>query len=176
MEQVLYIIGQTLGVLAVILGFVNYQVKSREHVLYVHIVTALCFLVHYLLIGAYSGMAMNVVAAIRDIVYYKAGKNGRVSRVLSVGFMLIMGVMGVLAWEAWDSIFVIAGLMINSFAMSFINPNNVRKSILISSPMVITYNVFVHSYGGVIYESIVIVSSVIGLIRFGKNKEQDIKR
>lgn len=168
MEQILYIIGQGLGIAAIGLGFINYQIKSREQVLYVHILTALCFLLHYLLIGAYSGMSMNFVAAIRDIVYFKAGKNGKVSWILSVGFMLVMGIMGVMSWEAWYSIFVVVGLMINSFAMSFSNPNNVRKSILISSPMVIAYNVFVNSWGGIIYESIVIISSVIGLFRFRK--------
>ena len=69
MEGFLYYVGQGLGVVAVILGFINYQVKTREQVLYVHIATTLCFGFHYMLIGAYAGMAMNFVAATLKIFF-----------------------------------------------------------------------------------------------------------
>ncbi len=72
----------------------------------------------------------------------------------------------------WYAIICIVGLFINSYAMSFVNPNGVRKSILISSPLVLAYDILVTSVGCAIYEAIVIISSIIGLIRFGKEKEK----
>lgn len=170
MGQILYYIGQGLGALAVILGFVNYQVKTREQVLYVHTATAVCFTLHYLFIGAYSGMVLNGFGIIRNIVYYFNGKKGNVSRPVAVIFALGMGVLGVLSWQNATSVLVVAGLIINSYAMSFSNPNNVRKSILVSSPLVLAYDVLVGSIGGAVYEAIVIISSVIGLIRYRKEK------
>lgn len=168
MEQFIYIIGQFLGVVAVVLGFINYQVKTREQVLYVHIATTLCFSLHYMLISAYAGMAMNFVGFVRNIVFYYAGKSGKVNRAWAISFSLIMGVMGVLAWEDWYSILAVVGLMINSYSMSFSDPNNLRKSILITSPMVLIYDGFVHSYGGMVYETVAIISSIIGIVRFGR--------
>lgn len=172
MEQILYFIGQGLGIVAVILGFINYQVKTREQVLYVHLATTICFAFHYMFIGAYSGMAMNFVGMVRNLVFYYAGKNGKVSKIWSVSFAVVMGVMGILAWENWYSVLAVVGLVINSYSMSFSNPNNIRKSILITSPMVFAYDIFVTSIGGAVYEAIVIVSSVIGLIRFSKKGKQ----
>lgn len=173
MEQILYYIGQGLGIVAVILGFVNYQVKTREQVLYVHIATTVCFTLHYMLIGAFSGMAMNFIGIIRNIVFYFAGKNGKVSKVWSVSFAVIMGIMGVIAWESWYSVLAVVGLVINSYSMSFTNPNNIRKSILITSPLVLAYDVLVSSVGGAVYEAIVIISSIVGLIRFSKKGENN---
>ena len=70
MDKMVYYIGQALGVVAVILGFINYQVKTRERLLVVHMATTLCFVAHYLCLGAWAGMAMNFVGFIRNIVFY----------------------------------------------------------------------------------------------------------
>ena len=170
MEGFFYYVGQGLGVVAVILGFINYQVKTREQVLYVHIATTLCFGFHYMLIGAYAGMAMNFVGTVRNVVYYFACRDGKNGRPWAILFSVLIGGIGIISWEAWYSVFVVLGLVINSYAMSFKNPNNVRKSILVSSPLVLTYDAFALSYGGMVYETVVIVSSIIGLIRFNKKE------
>ncbi len=175
-ETTVFYIAQALGVIAIILGFINYIVKTRGQVLFVNSATTVCFVLHYLCLGAWAGMALNFVAFIRNIVYYYAGKNGRVSKVLSIAFTVIMGAMGItvslIAKEGWYFIFSVVALMINSFAMSFSNPTNIRKSILITSPMVIVYDCFVFSVGGAVYESVAIISAIIGLIRY-KKKDQD---
>jgi len=115
---------------------------------------------------------MNFVGFVRNLVFYYAGKNGKVSRVLALLFALVMGAMGItaslIAKEGWYFVLSVVGLMINSYSMSFSNPNNIRKSILITSPMVLIYDGFVLSFGGMVYEAVVIISSVIGIVRFKK--------
>ena len=64
------------------------------------------------------------------------------------------------------------GLVINSVCLAFSDPQNVRKSILVTSPMVIVYNCFAHSYGGIVYETVAIVSSAIGIFRMTKNDKE----
>ena len=173
-ETTVFYIAQALGVVAIILGFINYIVKTRGQVLFVNSVTTVCFVLHYLCLGAWAGMAVNFVAFIRNIVYYYAGKNGRVSKALSITFTVIMGAMGtaisLITHEGWYFVLSVVALMINSFAMSFQNPNNIRKSILITSPMVLVYDCFVFSVGGAVYESVAVISSIIGLIRYRKTK------
>ena len=168
-----FYIAQALGVAAIILGFVNYIVKTRVQVLFINSLITATFVVHYLLCGAWTGMAVNAVAFIRNIFYFYSGKNGKVSRVLSFAFTLIMGAMGLavslIAREGWYFILSVVALMINSYAMSFSNPNNIRKSILITSPMVLVYNCFVLSVSGAVYEGVAIVSAIIGLIRHKKS-------
>lgn len=172
----IFIIGQILGVVTVLLGFINYQVKTREQVLIVHIATTLCFAFHYMCIGAWAGMAMNFVGFVRNIVFYFVGKEGKVPKPWSIGFTALMVAMGIVSWEAWYSILAVVGIGINSFAMSFSNPNNIRKSILVTSPIVLVYDLFAKSYGGMAYESIVIISSIIGIIKEAKNRKSQLSK
>ncbi len=170
MEQVLYVIGQLLGGVCVVLGFINYQVKTRKQVLVVNASTTLCFAFHYMLLGAWAGMAMNFVGFVRNIVFYFAGKNGKINKIWPIFFTIIIGSMGItaslIAKEGLYFCLSVAGLMINTYSMSFPNPSSIRKSILVSSPLVLAYNVFVSSWGGAIYEAVVIISSIIGILRF----------
>ena len=62
--------------------------------------------------------------------------------------------------------------MINTLCLSFTDPQKIRWSILVTSPMVLIYDAFVSSFGGVIYESVVIISSIIGIIRYRKREER----
>ena len=60
----------------------------------------------------------------------------------------------------------IVSLLINTVFMSIGDPQLVRKSILVSSPVMIVYDVLVASYGGILFESVIIVSSLIGVLRY----------
>lgn len=173
-----FYIAQALGVVTVILGFVNYQVKTRAQLLFVHIATTLCFSLHYLLLGAWAGMIMNFVGCIRDVVFYFIGRKGKVSKTLVILFAVILGTMGIaaslIAREGWFFVLSVLGLVINSCAMSFTDPDHIRKSILITSPMVLTYDCFVRSYGGAVYETVAIVSALIGIVRFRRKTDTNV--
>ena len=165
MDTIVYFVGQGLGIVAIALGFLSYQMKTREGLVLAQFATAICFVLHYLMIGAYSGMALNIISVIRNYVYCQLGKKGSVAKVWAVVFSVIMGAIGILSWQNWYSIFVVLGLIINSYCMSFSNPQSIRKSILVTSPLVLIYDVLVLSVGGAVYESIAIISAVIGILR-----------
>ncbi len=172
MQLVLFIIGQVFGVIAIILGFLSYQMKTQKQLLVCQTATSLVFCIHYFLIGATTGMAMNMVNVVRNIFYYRRNQKGDKSLIVPIIFTSILAVIGILTWNGWYSIFVFLGLIINSMCMSFADPQNVRKSILVTSPMVLIYDAFALSLGGFIYESVAIISSVIGILRNAKkNKE-----
>ena len=165
MDTIVYFVGQGLGIVAIALGFLSYQMKTREGLVFAQFATAICFVLHYLMIGAYSGMALNIISVIRNYVYFQLGKKGSVAKVWAVVFSVIMGAIGILSWQNWYSIFVVLGLIINSYCMSFSNPQSIRKSIFVTSPLVLIYDVLVLSVGGAVYESIAIISAVLGILR-----------
>ena len=172
METLIYIIGQIFGIIAVILGFVTYQVRTQKKLLFVQILTTLVFVIHYLLIGAVSGMALNMVAMVRNIVYSRRDLKIFSSKGWPATFAVIMGIMGLLSWQGWYSVFVVLGLVINSLCMAFKDSQKIRKSILVTSPLVLIYDAFALSVGGMIYESVAIVSALVGILRFRKEKTE----
>ena len=168
MDKILFIVGQSLGILAIALGFLSYQLKTQKQLLLCQTAVCFVFCLHYLLIGAITAMAMNTVNIVRNLVYYRRNQKGEKTMLIPILFTAILGIIGILTWEAWYSVFVFFGLIINSLCLSFSNPQNVRKSILVTSPLVLIYDVFALSIGGFVYESVAIISSVIGIIRFKK--------
>jgi hypothetical protein len=172
MEKYIYIFGQCLGALAVVMGFISYQMKTRQQLLLLQALTSLTFCVHYLMIGAVSGMAMNVVCLIRNFVYFGLSSKEKTPKWIPVAFAVVTAIIGLFSWNAWYCVFIFLGLVIHSVCIAMKNPQNVRKSILVTSPLVLIYNAFVSSYGGMIYESIAVISSIIGIIRY-KDKKAD---
>ena len=158
-----------MGVVAIAFGFISYQMKTQKQLLAMQLATCIIFCVHYLLIGAFTGMAMNCVGVLRNIVYYHRNKRGDTRMLWPVIFAVVMGIMGLLTWDAWYSVFVFVGLIINTLCFAFSDPQKVRGSILVTSPLVLIYDIFTLSIGGIIYESVAIISSLIGIFR---NKKQ----
>ena len=169
MDKAIYIIGQILGGVAIILGFISFQMKTQKKLLIMQTLATLVFCFHYFMIGAMTGMAMNAVNIVRNFVYNYRNQNDKKGWLVPSLFALVIGIMGVITWDAWYSAFMVVGIVINTLAMAIPDPQKVRKSILITSPIVIVYNCMTFSMGGTIYEAVVITSSVIGLYR-NKNK------
>jgi len=167
-SDTMHLIGQLFGGIAVLLGFISFQVSSSKKLLLVQIATAAVFCVHYLLIGAISACILNVVGIVRNIIYYHKDKKLFSGRYIPYLFGLIMLISGLLSWQGIFSLFLVSGQVINTVCLSLRDPQNIRKSILVSSPLVLIYDVFAISIGGIIYESVVIISSVIGLYRYHK--------
>lgn len=168
-HSTLWLIGQVFGIFAIVFGFISYQVKTQRRLLFMQGTVAFLFCIHYGLLGAYTGLAMNTVALIRNIVYDRLKDKG--TKLVPCIFIVILCGISVFTWDGWYSIFVILGIGINTYCMSFKNPQNVRKSIFVSSPLVLLYDVFTLSVGGIIYESVAIISAFVGVLRNSKKKE-----
>ncbi len=163
--NIVMIIGQIVGAMAIVFGFLSFQMNSAKKILTMQLVVTVLFSIHYLLIGALSGFALNLVGIVRNIVYYNLNSKNKSSKVIPIFFAAVMAIAGFISWQGFFSLFMIAGLVINSVCMSFSNSKNIKRSILVSSPMVIVYNVAFFSIGGIIYESVVIASSIVGLVK-----------
>ena len=166
------LIAQALGVVAVILGFVTYQMKSPKALLIVNLITCGVFCAHYLLLGAITGAVMNGIGIIRNLVYTNRNKKIFSSPAWPFIFAAIMLISGLVTWQDWRSILMVCALVINSMALSLKNAQHIRYSLLITCPLVMGYDVLLNSYGGIVYEGMSIVSAVIGIIRFRKTGQE----
>jgi len=166
------LIGQALGVVAVILGFVTYQMKSPKLLLIINLVTCGVFCLHYLLIGAISGAVMNGMCMIRNMVYTNRDKKAFSSPIWPFIFAAVMLAAGLVTWQDWNSLLMVSALVLNTLALSLKNTQHIRFSLLITCPLVLIYDVLLHSYGGIAFELMSMVSAVIGIIRFRKTPQE----
>ncbi len=162
--------GNIIGALAIIFFFWSYQVKDKAKLIFVQSGATLLTCIQYLLVGGYSGFALNIVCLIRNVFFFLMDKKQAKSPLIPIIFACILPIVSIFSWDGWISLFVIGGLTINTLCLGLGTAQDVRKSILLTSPMVIVYNIATQAYAGIVNETIVIISAVIGLIRFAKSR------
>ncbi len=164
-EDILYYIGQFLGIVAVILGFISFQMKTPKKILACQITVAFVFAAHYLFIGAPGAAALNLLAGCSNILYFFRAKRGGKGWFEPIFYIVMVTVTSILTWEAWYTVILMFGLYGTAVGLSLSDPQNTRKVMLVKAPLCLIYNALVFSVGGVVYESAVLASAIIGLIR-----------
>ena len=168
------ILGNAVGLVSAVFCFLSYQAKTPKKLLMLQCCATVATIISYAILGAWSGMALNVVCLFRNFTYTERAK--RVSLFASKAWgtimAVILGCIGALSWQGPISLFVIIPLMINTVILSLGDNRKLRISILFTSTLVIVYNLFFRSYFSVLMEATAIVSSVIGLIRYRGQEEE----
>ena len=162
--------GQIIGIIATAITAISYQFNSKKTLLFIQTLATTATCISYLLLNATSGFALNIVCIIRNLSFYfqKEGTKG-IYASTSV-FMLLMAILGAFSWQGPISLLIIFALIINTFFLSLGKVQILKYSILLTSGMILIYNIYVFTIGGIMNEGISIISAVIGILRF-KNKK-----
>lgn len=162
------IIGQIVSIIAVALFAVSYQVKQQKHIIIIQTFGTICWCISYYFIGAMSGFAVNIISIIRNISMLFIKPRTRLSYISTAVLVVAMGVAATLSWEGPRTIIIAVSLMANTIFFSFGDPQLLRKSVIFTSSGFLAYNIISMLSGGIISESMSIISSIIGIIRYRK--------
>ena len=166
------IIGQIFGIIATLVTFFSYQANTKRRILIIQTFACIFTCIGYFFLEARSGLVLNIVCIVSNIAFYFQKEGTKASYLSAVLFAGIMIVLGAISWQGLLSLLIIIALAANTVFLSLGKPQLLRKSILITSSMVLIYNVFVFSIGGIANEALAIISSIIGLVRFYKNNKK----
>ena len=162
------IIGQAIGIIAPIMTIISYQLNTKKKVLFALSLATFATCISYLLLGATVGCVLNAVCLIRNLICFFFVKSKRDVYVWFGIFGVIMGVCGAFTFEGLYSLLSIFGLIINTFFVILGDVQWLRKSILLTSTMVLIYNIIVFSVGGIANETVALISATVGIVRFRK--------
>lgn len=168
MQNIVTLIGHALGFISVGLFFYSYQCTQKSKIMIIQTVATALSVIQYLLIGASSGFALNIICIIRNFIFYYREKNQRTDMVSPILLAVCMAIVSFFSWEGIHSLLITLGLAVNTICMGVFNAKTFRKTILISSTLILIYNIFASSYSGILSESISLISAVIGIIRYSK--------
>lgn len=167
------VIGNIISFIAVTLTFISYQANSRKKVLCILCISACVSAISFLILEAWTGFAMNIVAFLRNITYCNKDKKFFSGKYIPFIFAGIMICLGIATWTRWYCILSVTGLVINTLALGFGSAQLIRKSILVTSPMVLLYDLLAGNIVEAVKELIAIISSVIGIIRYRKESKDE---
>ncbi len=166
------IIAQIFGIGAMISLFSIYQQKSRKKLIICKLCADICWVFHYMLLGAPGGMIPNFIGIFRELVFVnRESKKWADMPIWPILFILINWGVGITTFKAPINILPIAASTFVTISLWLKKP---RLTKLISAPVSMTfliYDIFVGSYVGIINESISIISIIISFIRERKKNE-----
>lgn len=165
------IICQVIGIVAMVLSVTSFQMKTKKQIIIMQCLTGAVFAVHYFMLPQGSGVAggvVNLVAIVRNIVFYFNNKPVFKSKWWVVLFCILMGGSAVVSRPEPISVFMCIAMVFNTLSIASEKPITVRKIILISSPFALVYNIAVSSVGGIVNEALVCVFTLITLIKYDR--------
>lgn len=186
---------QLLGFVAIFVNIISVQFNSYKKIILLKTVGSFLFATQYFLLGAFSGMVMDIIGTIRNIVFTSVVQKNKSTKPYIILFSIITFVLGVstiiLTWDKsieavskWTdnigfatglavfiSILSIIAKLLSTVAYGINNPHKIRMLNLPTSMCWVVYNAVVVSLAGVFNEILVISSIIIAEIRFKKDRK-----
>ena len=108
---------QILGFIGAAVSMFSFQSKKRSGILLLQIFSAACFGLHFTLLGAVSGAALNFLALARAMVFYFRGSKKWASSIVWLPVFILCSVGAVaLTWEGPISLLPMTGMILTTFA------------------------------------------------------------
>ena len=165
---------QLLAIFWLIIFAFSYHAKSRKSILSIQIAGLLLLALHFFLLSAWSGFAMIVVHIVMLVIFFWKEKVAVLNhKIFLYLFLFSYFVFTLITWQGYYSFFAFLGVGCATVAKWQYSPKQIRIISIPSGFFWIIYDVFVNSYGGLIAESIILISIIISLIM---NKRSKLKK
>lgn len=168
---------QMIGYIGMIFLVSSFQQNNRNRILILILTGQLIFIVHFILLGAWTAVAVNSVGAVRSVVFrFRDEKKWAAFSGWPFLFVAAFIGFGLATWQEWYSILPITAMSIETFGLWARNPKTIRIVNLFPHPAWFVYNYTQNSWPGMTTEVLLIVSIVVGIIRFDLLKKSPEKK
>ncbi len=164
-----YILSQVFTIIMYVLLAITYYAKDRKKILILSFLSLVANGVAYFLLSAWSGLAMCIVALIRNIIFLlderKNGKREQINKLDIVILIILYAIAIVSAVFTYDgplSLLSVIATMLYTFSV-WQKKTNIYKLLGIPIGILwILYNIYVMSIFGIILESVLLICSTTG--------------
>lgn len=174
------IAAQFIGIVAMVFNILSYQGKKQSTVIALQFFGGVLFAINFLMLGATVGGILNIIAAVRAIIFFYKDKLKADRMAWFVAFIILYISVYVLnftllgkeptAFNLVIEILPVIGMSALNIGFRLKNASDIRKYGLISSPAWLIYNIMVGSWGAIICEMLTLISIFVGIFRYDKSK------
>jgi hypothetical protein len=162
------LIAQILGLVGAAVLWTSFQCKSTNRLILLQLFASVFFSLHYFLLGAYTGLILNLTSVLRSYLLVNHHKKWASHRIAMVAVMLVFAVSGLITWNGWLSLLPTTAMVLGTLFMWSRNGKTLRLALLfIISPCWLIYNFAMGSIAGVLTEAVNVISVIVSLARFG---------
>ena len=166
---------QVVGFFAVATFLLSYQLKKRENIIAVNVLSRFLYILQYVLLGAFSGAVLDILGAVVSMIAgkkeHKWIRRHQTGVVIAITFSVAaIGLGMAFANQSILDLFSLAGILLHTSAFWMTNEKKIRAVSLLGSPFWIVYNFFSRAYGSAIGDILTILSILIAMFRYGKKE------
>ena len=165
------LVGEIAGYIAIVASVLIYHQKTRKNLLISKAVTDVLWIIHYFLMGGYTGAAVTCVALVREVVFFRSDWRNKNSKLILVVSLCISAVCTALTWDGVFSIFAMLCSMLSIVSFWIGEPKVSRIMAFPISGCMLIYGVANGSVAVLINEVLVMISSVIGILQHDRKKK-----
>jgi len=174
-----YILSQVLIIINSILLMITYQLKTRKSILIVSFFALFAAAGSYIFLSAWSGLAMIIVAIIRNLIFLidekKNGKSDVITKkdiIVLVILYIISIISAIFTYEGFWSLMSVFATMLYTYSVWQKKTRTYKILGIIVEITWIIYNIYIFSIFGIIVEIMLLISAIIGCIQEHKKKEE----
>ena len=174
------LIAQAIGLAAMAFNITSYQRKTRMGVIGFQLWGSVLFALNFYLLGATVGAMMNVLSAIRAIVFLNREKLRANHPAWLVGFVAAFLLSYGLTFTLFGTeatlknllveFLPVIGMTATTVSFRYTDAKTIRRFGLISSPSWLIYNLFACSLGAIACEVLSLGSILLGIWRMDRKK------
>ena len=148
-----------------------FQSNQHKNIMCIKLLSELAFTIQFLLMGAWTGAAMDAISVVRNYIFYRVVKKEKTTSKWIVFFSALMLVIGIMTWEGPMSLFAIFGKIMTTISYGMIHPKKIRLFTLPSCLSWMVYNIWYRSIGAILTELFAIISILTAYIRYDAKKK-----
>lgn len=157
---------QLIAIVALVAFAGSFQARTRRAILLWQIISICFWVVHYSFLGALAGALLIFANGIVTIVFiYKESKRWLASSGVLVAALLLVLAVAAYSWDGYSSVWSLLGVASIIIAKWQINPRHIKLISIVASIFWIIYDILVGSWGGIVTESVIIISILVSLTR-----------
>jgi hypothetical protein len=174
-----YILSQIFIIINYALLIITYQLKSKKNIILFNGIGLIATAISFALLSAWSGVATSIIALIRNVIFIYNEKNCKNESnvdykdivVLIIVYLVLLLSLLITYTNIWSVLPVLTTMV---YTYSIWQKDIKIYSILgvAVSVLSITYSIYIFSLCGVLLESIMLISSIIGIIKKMEKSEK----
>lgn len=167
------LVSDIFGIIGILFTVALYQQKKRESLLFYKLILDIVWIGHYAFIGAYSGVAVCIIAALRELIFVKRDKDNRNGIVWLPTFITIAIICTAFTWDNIFSIFTGLASCIAVLSFFIAKPKLSRILAFPVSICMLTYDIACGSVAGIVNECVAMTSSAVGMLLHDRKRKNE---
>lgn len=172
------IIANIVGIFAVALFVLSYQLKTRKGIVLCNATSRVLYVLQYLLLYAFEGAVLDIVGILASLLAQNKDK-GFIKKHLKtviIGINLLIVLTGILLYKNIFSLLPMFGVLFHTGAFWLTNEKHIRRISFLGSPFWFVYNIISSAFGSAMGDMMTMVSITLAMYRYDFKKDHKVQQ